>query len=289
MKKIIIILYLIFCCNFAYSQTEIEEAKYCAPVPKTNETGNAISKVLSNVTGFNFASSKAAEMAIQQAIKTQLGSNTNIEIYPFTVASLLQGKFKKMTLDSKSINFSGLYVSNFGASTLCEYNQVGVKENNLLFKENFVMQFSGRISEEDLKNITESPQYLEMVNSVRITAFGQTIFKMSRMDIAVKNNKLVIVAKVMSPVFWGLEQKTISATSGLAVEKGKIKYTDINITNMEQAKYLNGLLSLINLANPFTFEVKLSKNTTGYTSVKNVIIKDNIINLDGILYVPKNS
>ena len=288
MKRIFIfitVLIIIILPAFA----EVYEKKYCAVSLKTSDTGNIISKVLSNATGANFVSTKAAELAIQKAIKTQLGSNTNVEIYPYTLTSLLQGKFKKMVLKSKSINFTGFHVSGFEAATVCDYNQVGVSDNNLLFKENFVMQFSGKITDADLKETMKSSQYLEMIDSVKITTLGQTLFKMSNMNISIKNDKLVIIAKVMSPLFWGMEQKTISAISGLSVEKGKIKYTDLNIMNMKQAKYLNGLLSLINLANPFTFEVKLSKNTTGYTSIKNVIIKNNTINVDGILYIPKNN
>lgn len=267
---------------------EVYEAKYCA-VPKEEKTGSNLSKVVSNITGSTFASTKAAELAIQKAIKTQLGSNTNVEIYSYTLGSLIQGIFKKMTLNSKFLNLNGIYISKFNASTVCDYNQVGVKDNNLLFKENFVMQFSGNITDSDLKNTMSSPQYLKMADSVKISTFGQTIFKLSSMNISIKNNKLIITANVMSPVFWGLDSKKISATSELSVENGKIKYTDLNILNMGKVKYLNSLLSLINLVNPFTFDVRLSKNTTGYTSVKNVIIKNNTINIDGILYIPKNN
>ena len=289
MKKILfLILCLILFIPKSMAQDEIYETKYCAAAQE-QDTGNALSKVVSNVSGANFISTKAAELAIQKAVKAQLGSGTNVEIYPYTLGSLIQGKFKKMTLDSKSLNLAGLHVSDFNASTLCEYNQVGVKDNNLLFKENFVMKFSGKITESDLKNTMSSPQYLALVDSVKINLFGQTLFKMSSMNIGIKNNKLIIVSKVMSPVMWGLDSKTITATSNLSVENGKIKYTDLTVMNSKSLKHLNGLLSLINLVNPFTFEIKLSKNTTGYTSVKNVIIKDNKIMLDGILYAPKNN
>ena len=289
MKKLVfLILCLVLFIPKSIAQNEIKEIKYCAAASE-HDTGNALSKAVSNISGANFLSTKAAELAIQKAIKAQLGSGTNVEIYPYTISSLMQGKFKKMTLNSKSLNLAGLYVSDFNASTLCDYNQVGVKENNLLFKENFVMKFSGKITESDLKNTMSSPQYLALVDSVKINMFGQTLFKMSSMNIGIKNNKLVIVSKVMSPIMWGLDSKTITATSSLSVENGKIKYTDLNIMNNQSLKHLNGLLSLINLVNPFTFEIKLSKNTTGYTSVKNVIIKNNEIQMDGILYAPKNN
>ena len=144
MKKILVLIFLIFSCCLA-SSAEVYEAKYC-PVAQTKDTGNGVAKLLSNVTGINFASSKAAELAIQKVIKTQLGSKTNIEITPYSIGSLINGKFKKMTIESKSLNLAGLYVSKFDAGTVCDYNQVGVKENNLLFKENFVMGFSSEIS-----------------------------------------------------------------------------------------------------------------------------------------------
>lgn len=290
MKKILCLISCLFllAINKGFTQTDITEMKYCA-VAQEQDTGNKLSKVVSNVSGANFISTKAAELAIQKAIRTQLGSGTNVEIYPYTLGSLIQGKFKKMTLDSKSLNLAGLHVSNFSAATLCDYNQVGVKDNNLLFKENFVMKFSGKITQKDLKETMSSSQYLALVESVKVNILGQTLFKMSSMDIGIKDNKLVITSKVMSPVMWGMDAKTITATSGLSVENGKIKYTNLTVMNNKSSKHLNSLLSLINLVNPFTFEIKLSKNTTGYTSVKNVIIKDNEIQMDGILYAPKNN
>ena len=119
--------------------------------------------------------------------------------------------------------------------------------------------------------------------------FGQILFKISYMKIAIKNNKVYLIANVMSPVFWGMETKKITANSDLTVEKGKIKYDNLRIMNTNVNKWVQALLSLINLVNPFTFEIKLSKNTSGYTSVKNVLIENNEIKIDGILYIPKNN
>ena len=287
MKKIFILLIMLVVVSISV-KAEVYEAKYCA-VPQKEKTGNGISTVLSNVTGVNFVSTKAAELAIQKAIKAQLGSKANIELYPYTLGSLIQGKFKKMTIEAKSLNLTGLYVSKFDAGTVCEYNQVGVKDNNLLFKENFVMEFSGKITNKDLEKTMSSPMYLKMVESAKISAFGQTLFKLSYMKLALQNDKVVLIANVMSPILWGTDSKKISAVSGLKIENGKLKYDNLRIMNKEVHKSIKALLSLFNLVNPFTFEIKLSENTSGYTSVKNVIIENNTIIMDGVLYIPKNN
>ena len=286
MKRFLIFTILIFFVQSAYA--EVYEAKYC-PVVQNKNTGNGVSKVLSNVTGINFASTKAAELAIQKVIKSELGSKTNIEIYPYSIGSLINGKFKKMTIESKSLNLGGVYVSKFNAATVCDYNQVGVKDNNLLFKENFVMSFSGKVTNDDLEKTMESPLYLQTVQSAKISTFGQTLFKLTYMKISIKNNKLIMIANVMSPAFFGTETKKFTATSGLSVENGKLKYTDIRVMNSNLNNGAKALLSLINLVNPFTFEIKLSENTSGFTSVKNVIINNNEIDMDGVLYIPKNN
>ena len=287
MKRIFILIITLF-MGILPSFSEVYEAKYC-PVPKEEKTGSTLSKVVSAVTGSTFASSKAAELAIQKVIKTQLGSNANIELYPYTLASLIQGIFKKMTIESKSLNLGGVYVSKFDAETVCEYNHIGVKDNNLLFKENFVMSFSGKISKDDLEKTMTTQQYLKMVDSARVTVLGQVLFKLSMMKISIVNNRLVFIANVMSPVFWGTETKKITATSGISVVNGKIKYDNIRIQNSSFSKNFQYLLSLVNLVNPFTFEIKLSENTKGYTIIKNVIIENNEMKLDGVLYIPKNN
>ncbi|MBQ7450110.1 hypothetical protein IJS77_01735 [bacterium] len=287
MKKIfILITALIITVIPAFA--EVYEAKYCA-VPKEKETGSKLSKIISAVTGSTFTSSKAAELAIQKTIKAQLGSNVNIELYPYSLGSLIQGIFKKMTISAKSLNLGGIYVSEFDAQTVCDYNHIWVKDNNLLFKENFVMSFSGAINSDDLEKTMSNPQYLKMVESAKVTIFGQVLFKLSYMKISIVNNRLVFVANVMSPVFWGTESKKITATSGLSVVNGKIKYDNIKIQNSDLGKNLQYLLSLVNLVNPFTFEVKLSENTKGYTIIKNAIIEKNEMKIDGVLYIPKNN
>ena len=285
-RFLVVILFLMIGISPVFA--EVYEAKYCA-LPKEEKTGNTFSKVISAVTGSVFASSKAAELAIQKVIKTQLGSNTNIELYPYTIGSLVQGIFKKMTISAKSLNLGGIYVSNFDAKTVCEYNHIWVKDSNLLFKENFVMSFSGKISKDDLEKTMSTAQYLKMVDSARVTLLGQVLFKLSLMKISIVNNRLVFVANVMSPVFWGTQTKKITATSGISVVNGKIKYDNIKIQNSNLGKNLKYLLSLVNLVNPFTFEVKLSENTKGYTIIKNVIIENNEMKLDGVLYIPKNN
>ncbi len=127
MKKFLgLIFIIILSTNTAFSK--VEEMKYCA-IPTTEKTGNNFSKTMSNITGLNFTSTKMAELAIQKAIKTQLGSKTNVEIYPYTIGSLIQGKFKKLTLYSKLINLSGFYITKFNANTVCTYNHVGVSDN----------------------------------------------------------------------------------------------------------------------------------------------------------------
>ena len=287
MKKIIVLI-ISFLMIVSQAFAEVAETRYCA-VPENKETGSKLSKLISNVTGGNFLSTKAAEMAIQNVIKGQLGSNVNVELYPYTVGSLLQGKFKKMSITAKSLNLTGLYVSKFKAETLCEYNQVTVKNGELLFKENFVMGFSGKITNEDLEKTMETPQFLQLVQSARVRLFGQDLFKLSYMKISIKNNKLILVANVMSPILWGTDSKKITATSNMSIVNRKIRYENIKIMDTTLNKWIQALLSLFNLVNPFTFEIKLSKNTSGYTSVKNVIIENNEIKMDGVLYIPKNN
>ena len=180
MKKLFIFLTALI-LGICPAFSEVYEAKYC-PAPKEEKTGNALSKVISAVTGSTFASSKAAELAIEGVIKSQLGSNTNIELYPYSLGSLIQGIIKKMTITSKSMNLGGIYVSKFDAGTVCEYNHIGVKDKNLLFKENFVMSFSGKITKDDLEKTMSTPQYLKMVDSARVSVLGQVLFKLSMMN-----------------------------------------------------------------------------------------------------------
>ena len=65
------------------------------------------------------------------------------------------------------MNLDGLYVNNFKAETVCDYNHVGISGEDILFKENFVMEFQTKINNDDLKKTTSSPQYLKAVNSAK--------------------------------------------------------------------------------------------------------------------------
>lgn len=287
MKRVFVFI-IIFLSFMLKASAQIDEAKHCAVVDE-NKVVNKSSKLVSEVTGSNFISSKAVEFAIQNIIKKQLGAKTTVKIYPYSFGSLLQGKFKKMTINSKALAFSGIHISSFDAETICNYNQIGIKGNNLLFKENFVMKFLGKIDNKDLEKTTNSPTYSNLMKSLKISVLGQDVFKINYIKPKIENNKLYMDINAESMILWGEEKKSYLVSSDLSVENGKIMYSNMSIENATKHDNIQALLSLINLANPFNFSIKLSENSFGYTFIKDVIIENNEIKINGVLFIPKNN
>lgn len=281
-KKMIILCALVLGLQ-GTSHAAYSELQMCPSGPYP--VGGSVSRFFSNATGTNFVLTKIAESAIQKELKRQFNSNFNVELYAFGGKNLLEGKFKTIKVESEKIASDELNVTNFSANSLCDYNRIGIKSDELLFLENFLMEYSAQITNEDLKRTVASPSYKKLFDKLNLNIAGFTIFKVSDPLIEIKNNRLQMSAKVLSPNPFNPVQ-TISVNTGIKVENEKIVFSDIQVGSLGNLN-LNSVLPLINRMNPFVQKVPLDNKNTATIKIKDVDIDNNTICAKGLVIVPK--
>ena len=121
--------------------------------------GNKFTRTVSNVSGTNFLITQIAKSQIKKNLKKQTDGVFDVDLKSFGTKSLIDGKFKDLRLSSKNANFGGVYISDIKINTVCNYNYIKQTKNDLLFPENFIMNFSGKITQNDLQKTLVSNDY----------------------------------------------------------------------------------------------------------------------------------
>lgn len=281
---------LIFMMVFFISAQASFAGEYINLCPqKPYPVSNGFSQFVSNATGMNFLFTTVAESQMQKALKKDLHSKFDVEIKPYGAKNFLDGKFKSMTITSSQIKYGGLNMSDFKASTLCDYNQVVIKnKKDLYFPNNLVFNYSGVITSKDFSNTISSQEYTKILNKLNVTIANRVIFKVFDPVAKIANNRISMSFKVMTPFLFTSDISNVTVNAGLTVENEKIVFTDIDLGSENTRLNLSKMLPLINKLNPLSYEFGISNTANGVLKVKNVRIVNNNILVDGVFIIPKN-
>lgn len=283
MKKLLAIFTVLLLISQA---AQADEKQLCKKPPYP--AGNAFSRFVSNATGTNFLLSKAVELEVQKALKKELGSNFNVELYPFGGKTLIDGKFRKFSAYSKNISTQGVNISDFYLETLCDYNQIAYKGSKVSFAENMVLKYQGKITQDNLRKTLFSNEYLNAVSNLDVSVGSFSLVKVSNADVALKNNKAVFSYDITMPAGFAKTPYHVSFSSDLKVENGGIALSNINFGNPVTNTAMRAFVPIINKLNPFDYQFDILGNKNGQLKVKNVKILDNTIVFDGVVVIPKN-
>ncbi len=282
MKKLIILLGFLF---FAQPVLAYDYAQICAVPPYA--VSNKVAQAMSNVTGMNFLVTQVAESVMQRELKKKLNSNFKVQIKPYGAKNFINGKFKSLTLSSPRIVYGGASISDFRATTLCPYNQVVLQKNDVAFTENFVLKYSTVVTNEDFQTTVLSKEYLNTISKFNVNIGTKTLFKVFDPTATLVNDRVKLTFKIMTPLFFTSEVNTAILDAGLAVQNERIVFTDIKIGDSNDVN-LSKLLPIINRLSPLTYNVKVSKSSSGVLKVQNVKVANSKIFIDGVFIIPKN-
>lgn len=284
MKNLVLILLLLLTapCAFAYDYSQM-----CMKEPYP--VSGAVPRFFSNVSGMNFLLTRAAESQVEKALKKDLSGKFKVDIVPFGAKNFMDGKFKSMIITSKNLMYSGANFSDFHAETVCGYNQIIYKNNKeIYFPENVLFKFSGVITSEDFSKTVMSEQYYSALNKMNVSIANRVIFRIFDPSAKIENDRINMSFKVMTPFVFTSEISDVNVNAGLAVENGRIVFTDMDLGSSNSKLNLTKMLPIINKLNPLTYEHNVSKNTKGITKISNIKVANSKIYVDGLFIIPKN-
>lgn len=284
MKKFIILMSVLALGQMSFASSC--GTTYCA---EPYELTSGFSRFISNVTGQNFIAEKVGESLTKKAIKKNLVSgDISVNLDSFSTRDLQAGRFKSLEIKGKNINFDGVYISEFNAKTLCNFNYIKYndKSNEYIVKEDIPVAFNAVISQEDLNNTMNSSDYKRLINDINSIGGSFNIFEITSTSVKLKNDKMYYIMHYAIPFVRKSKEIVISST--LRVENGRIVLSNSDFVNNNASYDIEKFSKILNYINPLDFSAKILENKDANFNIQNVKISDGKILINGTMTVLKD-
>lgn len=281
MKKILVLLGAIVISSGSAFATDCGNFK-CP----TNPYSDSMS--ISNVTGTNFLAERIANTIIKKQILKDSKGKYKVNLESYNVAALKKGIFKSLEITGEDTVTDGIYASMIKLRTVCDYNYIEInnKEKTTTFKEDFGMAYAVQFTESDLNKTMANSQYTDLIRKVNSIGNTTKMFNITSTSAKIINNKLVYVMRVAVPLL--NIKKDVAIQTDLKVRNGEIIIDEAELMTEAMKFDVNKLLKLVNYLDPLDFSMELMKNKDANMQVKEVSIKDNKINVSGLITVYKD-
>lgn len=284
-KKSFLSLVLISALSLSASASDM--STYCASPHDLSLKGT---QILTNVTGMTLLTQAVANSIVKSELKKSTGANGfKVKMKSFSAKDLVDGRFKSLNITGKNLNFDGVYVSEFNANTVCNFNYIKATKKNVYFKDNFVMNYNMTVSDSDLRKTVLSKDYLSVLKSLNLKTYGLNLFELKDVDVKLKNDKFYFTLKMNNKIFNMSLPLNVELSTKMIVENNKIKVSEVAFENLNQKINLSQVTNLLNLINPLNFTVDVMGNKNTKLSLNDFVIKGDKINLSGTVFVPKNA
>lgn len=278
----------LFLATFSSSAQATDLSKMCAA---PYDLSWKSTKVLTNVTGMTFLTQSIANSIIKGELKKATGSKGfKANMKSFSAKDLAAGRFKSLTITGKNLNLDGVHLSEFNASTICNFNYIQATKKSVKFKENFAMNYSMTITNDDLKKTVLSKDYLNFLHSMNLK-IGSSInlLELQDVDVNFKDDKFYFSLQMKNTLFNYSIPFDMEVSTKMKVQNNKIKVSEVKLENLNQKISLTQITNLLNMINPLTFSVDVLDNKNTKVAIKTLDIEKDKLTIDGTLFVPKNT
>lgn len=248
-------------------------------------------QILTNVTGMTFLTQAIANSIIKGEIKKATGTKGfKANMKSFSAKDLAAGRFKSLTITGKNLNLGGVHLSEFDASTICNFNYIQATKKTIKFRENFAMNYSMAITNDDLKKTVLSKDYLSFLHSMNLKIGSNiNLLELQDVDVNFKDDKFYFSMAMKNTLFNYSIPFNMDVSTKMKVQNNKIKVSEVKLENLNQKISLTQITNLLNMINPLNFTVNVLDNENTKIAINTFDIKNDKLTIDGTLFVPKNT
>lgn len=286
MFKKIMLLFMCILIFSAYTEAS-EQSLACAQPYDMSWTGT---KVLTNITGMTFLSQAIANSIVKKELRKSMGSKDfKVKMKSFSAKDLADGRFKSLNIDGKNLNLEGIYLSEFSASTICDFNYIKATTKSIQFKENFGLNYSMKITEDDLKKTLLSENYIKALKSINMKIGDINLLELKNVDLKLKDNKFLFTLNMQNTIFNYSIPFNINASAKMKVKNGQIEASEVSMINSNKTVNLTQVTNIINLINPLKFTANILDNKNAQIAIKTIDIDGKNLVMDGTMFIPKDT
>lgn len=254
-----------------------------AALSKTDKSSAEYLKNKKHFSIFNPVAESVVQKAIKKSLKKSTGENFKVKFDGYTLYSLKQGIFKNLELEGNDFQINGIDVKYLKLKSLTNYNKINYSQKPLTIETDMVYSYEMHLTEQSLNQALESKEYKKILEKVNNKTYP--LFALYGAFINIKNNKLQIIMEYNFPIAPNKKNKQLKVTTGVKVDRNKISTSDIAIDNSCGVLPPDRITNLINILDPLTFTLNLMNTKKCNTRIENVKIIDNIIQINGKIYV----
>lgn len=224
-----------------------------------------------------------AQNKIKKSLKKSLKGDFNVNFDGYTLSSMKNGVFKKLDIVGTDLFIENIEIPYLRISTITDYNRLDYSQKPIVFKSDMIYSYEIKLSEQSVNQALEKKDYEK--NLEKINNLAYPLFILNNVDIKLKNNKIYLLMYYNFPVAPAKIDKTFMISTSFKVENHRIKAYDIDINKAYGVISETKVANLLNLLDPLTFTLSLLNTKKCNAIVENVKIIDNIIVVNGKIYV----
>ena len=267
----------------AYSAQQIYS---CAakPYPISNSVTRGIQRFL----GLNLLATKIVELEMKKQLKNTAKGDFDVNIKTYSAMDLLAGKLKGVEVKAKNINANDIYISSAEVKSLCDFIYIDYKKNPVVPLVPVFVGFKGAVTEKDLNKTLSSKTYKNKLKGLKIKIYGNeaTLADFYNTKVDIIDNKISLLSDIHLAGMPEFMKVPVKITAGLKLIDNKIRLTDIQMTAKSIATDFGAIGKLIELQKPVLFDLNSLEKNGMRIDLKDLIIKDNQINIQGTAWLP---
>lgn len=224
-----------------------------------------------------------AEKTIKKSLKKETDGKYKVKFDGYTLSSMKQGIFKNLEFSGKNLIIDDIEVPYLKIKSNSDYNWIDYTQKPFVIKTDMNYAFEIYLTENSINTALNKKEYQARLDKVNNIAYP--LFVINNVDVKVQNNKARFSVYYNFPIAPAKRDRVFHVTSGFRVENNKILASNIdydkNYGNLQKNKVAN----LINLLDPLSFTLSLIDDKKCNARIENVKIVDNIIQINGKIYV----
>lgn len=226
------------------------------------------------------------QKVIKKTLKKEIGEGSyRIKFDGYTFSSMKKGIFKNLEIIGKNLTIEEIPIPYLKLKTLTDYNWIDFNEEPIKIKSDIVFAYEIEITEKSINQALKQDNYQKTLEKLNKRAYP--LFTMHDVRVRIKHNKVHIIMDYSLPLASNKKRKTFMVSTNFQVDNGKIKASNIGIDNSYGNLPIDKVTNLVNLIDPLSFTLAQLNENNCKGQVENVKIEDNIIQINGKIFIVK--
>ncbi len=231
----------------------------------------------------SFFAEHVVKTALKHSLKKEIPGKYKVKFKGYTLSSIKKGIFKYLEITGKNVTVNEIEIPYFNLKTITDYNWIDYNQNPVVFKSDMKFDYIMHLSEQSINKALETEDYNKILRNINKKAFP--IFTLTNVMVKIKNDKLYIIMSYNFPLAPKAKDRTFMVTGKLKVVNNEIMPYDVAFDSVYGNLPIKKVVNLVNLLNPLNFTVKLIDDKKGNCKIEEIKIVDDIVVINGKIYV----